>query len=267
MKPMVIGSGWKMNATVHDAVNLVRQLKEKLSGFSTFPVFVLPPFTALDAVSRELKGSNIRYGAQNMSWETGGAFTGEISAPMLVELGCRYVELNHQERRALFNETDRSANMKLHTAFRFGLQPVLCIGEEERGDEAGSALFLKQQLVELLRGIGEEDAVNILFAYEPRWAIGQAEAADAGYVERMHRVIRGIIGELYGSDAASRALVLYGGSVNLQNYQSIAVQPDVNGLFIGRCGLDADVYSEIILAVADLICGDSDDAQQKERMG
>ena len=251
---MIIGSGWKMNNTRQEAVSLVRRLKESLRDFSAFPVFVLPPFTALDAVSRELRGGNIQFGAQNMSWETGGAFTGEISAPMLVELGCKYVELNHQERRAFFNETDQSVNLKLHTAFRFGLRPILCIGEEKLEDEQESRSFLKDQLVGLLREISADNVKRILFAYEPRWAIGQTEAAGADYVERMHQTIKAVIGEMYGADEAAQAMVLYGGSVNPHNYQAIAAQLNVNGLFIGRCGLDADIFSEIILSVAKLVC-------------
>jgi triosephosphate isomerase len=253
MKVMVIGSGWKMNNTMRESVNLVRQLKERLRGFTAFPVFVLPPFTALDAVGRELRGSNLQFGAQNMHSETSGAFTGEIAAPMLVELGCKYVELNHPERRVFFNESNQAVNLKLRTAFRFGLQPVLCIGEEKQDYEQNSAFFLKQQLAELLQAIDGADVTKILFAYEPHWAIGQSEAAGADYIERMHRVIRRLIQEPYGVEIASKAVIMYGGSVNPDNYRVIAVQENVNGLFIGRCGLDAEIFSDIILSVADLL--------------
>jgi triosephosphate isomerase len=252
MKAMVIGSGWKMNNTTRGAVNLVRELKERLRGFTAFPVFVLPPFTALDAVGRELEGSNIQFGAQNMHSEISGALTGEVSAPMLVELGCRYIELNHPERRTFFNESNQAVNLKLHTAFRFDLQPVLCIGEEKEGNEQKSTLFLKRQLTELLQAIDGANVAKILFAYEPHWAIGQPEAAGADYIERMHRSIRNIIQEMYGTEIASRAVIMYGGSVNPGNYRPIAVQANVNGLFIGRCGLDAGVFSDIIISVAGL---------------
>ncbi len=183
MKHFIIGSGWKMNNTVKESLALLDGLERRLAGFNAFPLYVLPPFTALAAVGERLRGRYIRFGAQNMHWEESGAYTGEISASMLTGLGCTYVELNHHERRKYFGETDETTSKKLRTALRHDLIPILCIGEEERPDESAAEGLLSAQLAALLAGVDANGARKILYAYEPRWAIGQGHRRSA----RLHR--------------------------------------------------------------------------------
>lgn len=256
MKQFIIGSGWKMNNTVAQSLNLLESLRKNLDGFDAFPIYVLPPFTALYAVGRLLgQDGLIRFGAQNMHWEEAGAFTGEIAAPMLKEVGCTYVEINHQERRAYFAETNDTANRKIRTALKHGLKPILCLGEEELLDDEGVRGFLRTQVAELLSGVGPAEVADIIFAYEPRWAIGKADAAPASHVQKVHGIIRGVLEERCGAGIAARTFIIYGGSVDNNNAVEIAVQPDVNGLFIGRAGLDAVGFAAIIKKVGQAVGG------------
>jgi triosephosphate isomerase (TIM) len=247
MKRFIIGSGWKMNNNMGESLNLLRDLIKTLDGFDDFPLFVLPPFTSLNAVKMLLgQEKQIQFGAQNMHWEETGAFTGEIAAPMLVELGCTYVEINHQERRTYFNETNQTANRKVISALKHGLKPILCLGEEEIMDDVGVRDFLRQQVEELLDSIRPEDIGTIVLAYELRWAIGMTEAAPASHVQKVHGIIREVLGEVYGPVVAKETYIIYGGSVDRSNAVEIAIQPEVDGLFIGRAGLNAETFCAII---------------------
>ncbi len=251
MKRFMIGSGWKMNNTVAASLALLDELRQELAGFNAFPLFVLPPFTALSAVGAWLDQAPwVRFGAQNMHWQESGAFTGEISAAMLQELGCTYVELNHQERRAYFNETNRTTNLKIHTALKYGLKPILCLGEEEVLSGAATLRFLQKQLGEMLDRVLQPDVSKIIFAYEPRWAIGKAEAAPASHVQTVHGIIRDVLAAEYGPTVAGQTDIIYGGSVDRGNAVEIAAQEGVDGLFIGRAGLNAATFAAIINDVA-----------------
>jgi triosephosphate isomerase len=246
-KRFLIGSGWKMHNTVAASLTLLRRLRDALGDFDAFPLFVLPPFTALSAVGAALGPDNlIRFGAQNMHWRESGPYTGEIAAPMLTELGCRYVELNHQERRACCGETNETANRKVLAALAHGLTPILCLGEERILPEEGLRAFLREQVSELLRDVAPERVADIVFAYEPRWAIGVAEAASPAHVAKVHGLIRETLGGSFGAKAAREACVIYGGSVDRTNAVELALQDGVDGLFIGRSGLDGDVFATII---------------------
>ncbi|EIW19427.1 MULTISPECIES: triose-phosphate isomerase [Pelosinus] len=251
MKRFIIGSGWKMNNTIAESITLLDNLEKNLDQFDYFPLFVLPSFTALHAVSERLAGNTrIIFGAQNMHWEEYGAFTGEISAPMLRELGCTYVELNHQERRAYFNENNEITNLKILTALKFGLKPILCLGEETILSEREVHIFLQEQMAEMLKDVSHGDVTKIIFAYEPRWAIGKALAAPATHIKMVHGIIREVLSENYGAIAAQETYVIYGGSVDKSNAIEIATQDGVDGLFIGRSGLQVEIFSEIIKSVA-----------------
>jgi triosephosphate isomerase (TIM) len=251
MKRFIIGSGWKMNNNMAESIALLHALEKALGRFDDFPLFVLPPFTSLHAVGMLLgQEKQIKFGAQNMHWQEAGAFTGEISAPMLVELGCTYVELNHQERRTYFNETNQTANCKVITALKHGLKPILCLGEEEILDNVAVRNFLRQQVDELLKNVRREDISNIVFAYEPRWAIGMTNAAPASHVQKVHGIIREVLDEEYGAVVAKETYIIYGGSVDRSNAVEIAIRPEVDGLFIGRAGLTAETFCAIIQDVA-----------------
>lgn len=243
-----------MNNTIAESLALIEILSRELAEFNDFPLFILPPFTALPAVSERLgKEGMIQFGAQNMHWQENGAFTGEIAAPMLTELGCTYVELNHQERRTYFNETNETTNKKVRTALQHGLQPILCLGEEEILSNGAAFAFLQEQLQEVLAGLERTDIPRILFAYEPRWAIGKTEAAPPSHIQAVHGTIRDVLVEQYGPDVAKQAYIIYGGSVDLNNAVEIAIQDGVDGLFIGRAGLNATTFATIIKSVVDAL--------------
>lgn len=250
----IAGTGWKMNKTAAEARQYTKALLSLLDTLTleTVEVFVLPPFTSLAAVKEVLGTSRVGYGGQNMHWDTSGAWTGEIAAPMLVEAGCRYVELGHSERRYYFNETDEYVNRKVRTALAHSLVPIVCIGETDEEKAAGQTeSVLYQQVSIALSDVPAARVPDILLAYEPRWAIGKDDAASPDYVQDVHALIRAHLNKWYGADIAAQTRVIYGGSVNLDNSAAIIAQPDVDGLFIGRAALDAQKFVTMVKIVAD----------------
>ena len=170
MKQFIVGSGWKMVKTYQDSIDTARELEKRLEGFHEFPVVIFPSFPAIPEICRKLsKESALKIGGQDLFWEDEGAYTGEISGKMLLEIGCQYVEINHQERRKYLHEDNEMANRKLKQALRLSLTPFLCMGEEEEGSDEEVRCFIENQLSELLDGVGEAEASHIIFAYEPWW--------------------------------------------------------------------------------------------------
>ena len=206
--PFIAGN-WKMNKTAGEAVELVRQLKATLSGVKEVEVAVAPPFTALQAVQKELEGSSIRLAAQNLFWEEKGAYTGEISPLMLKELGCRYVIIGHSERRQLFGETDETVNKRMKATLHQGLDPIFCIGEtlKEREEERAFAV-IGDQLQGGLRGITEEEMDRVVIAYEPVWAIGTGKTATPQQAEEVHAFIRQRLSDLFSNGINTRKNLL-----------------------------------------------------------
>jgi triosephosphate isomerase len=217
-----------------------------LQGFQapSIDLFVLPPFTSLHAAKAALAGTDVAIGGQNMHWDANGAWTGEISAPMLAEAGCAYVELAHSERLMHFGETYELVRRKVDSAFAHGLVPILCLGEladeKPRADE-----ILRAQLLASMAGQGSANAARVLYAYEPRWAIGAPDAAPPAYVAERHRAIRLILAERFGADVAASARVLYGGSVNARNGPELVALEDVDGLFVGRAAWTPEGFKAI----------------------
>ena len=248
-RKLITGTGWKMNKTPAEASLYLRALLPLLrdADLSRVEVFVLPPFTSLATVASLLNASAIGFGAQNMHWDDSGAWTGEVSAPMLVETGCRYVEIGHSERRTHFGETDDTVNRKVLTALRHLLIPILCIGEthdeKTRGD---TEPVLLHQIDAALRGVRSDAVPDVILAYEPRWAIGQAEAAPPAYINDVHRFIRSHIARQHGIVSAEQTRIIYGGSVNLNNAAEIVEQADVDGLFVGRAALEPHNFVHLI---------------------
>jgi triosephosphate isomerase len=243
----VIAGNWKMNKTVDEAVELVKQLKTVISGLGGVEVIVAPPFTALYAVQRELKGSLIRLAAQNLFWEEKGAFTGEISPSMIRDAGCEFVIIGHSERRQLFGETDESVNRRIKAALGEGLKPIFCIGEtlKEREDEKTFSV-IKRQIEGGVNGLGEKEVLTITIAYEPVWAIGTGRTATPQQAQEVHRFIRETLGKLYSMDMAEKIRIQYGGSVTPENVKGLMDQQDIDGALVGGASLKAETFSRIV---------------------
>ncbi|MBE9474604.1 MAG: triose-phosphate isomerase [Chloroflexi bacterium] len=251
-KPLVAGN-WKMHMTVADARHLVSEMVPGLQSKSGVDKVVCPPYTALLAVSSLLEGTDIALGAQNMYWETAGAYTGEISPTMVAEF-CDYIILGHSERRAYFGETDKDVNRKVQAAFAHGLMPIMCVGEtleEYEADRTYEVVFrqVKMGLEAIQFDSGDGDGSNLVIAYEPVWAIGTGRAAtttDANKV--IAEVIRPALGELFGDDMAQKIRVLYGGSVNGENAQEFFSQSEIDGALVGGASLKVADYIQITIA-------------------
>jgi triosephosphate isomerase len=212
-------------------------------------VVVCPPFTALEGASRVLEGTAVKLGAQNMHPELNGAFTGEVSAPMLRELFVTHVILGHSERRAYFGETDAFVNQKVLTAIKNQLRPILCVGETLAEREAGATLRVVQTQVERgLEGVGRETAGGIVVAYEPVWAIGTGKVATAAQAQEVHAFIRSLLVKLLGEAVAQRARILYGGSMKPANAAELLGQGDIDGGLIGGASLEARSFCDLIQA-------------------
>jgi len=245
LKRLLIAGNWKMNKTVPEAIELVRELKERLKGVEDRDVLVCPPFTALYPVGRELEGSSILMGAQNMFYEEKGAFTGEISPVMLKDVGCSYVILGHSERRHIFGESDELINRKVISAVNHDLIPILCVGEtlQER-EEGRTQEVVERQVREGLKGLKPEN--EFVIAYEPVWAIGTGRSATPEMAQEVHAFIREILTELFGKEKAEGVRILYGGSVKPENAKGLLEMPDIDGALVGGASLKAESFSAIV---------------------
>jgi triosephosphate isomerase len=236
---------WKMHKTVGEAVQLVRDLRQRLGSVTT-QVAVAPPFTALAAVKQVLQGSSIQLFAQNCHFEKQGAFTGEVSAAMLRDAGCDGVILGHSERRQLFGETDESVAKKLKAALAEGLAPIVCVGETLQEREAGRTWeVVSRQLRGALSGLDAQALGRVTIAYEPVWAIGTGRNATAAQAQEVHAQIRGLLREL-GGPVADSIRIQYGGSVKPDNAAELLSQPDVDGALVGGASLKADDFAKIV---------------------
>jgi len=247
-KPLVAGN-WKMNKTVKEARELIRGILPEVKDIEQVEIVVCPPFVCLEAAQQETEGTVIKVGAQNMHWEAKGAFTGEISAEMLVDL-CQYVIIGHSERRAMFGETNESVNKKIHAALKAGLKPIMCVGETLEENQAGQTASVVEGMVrEGLKDVDPAQAENLIIAYEPVWAIGTGLAATPEGANSVHRdVIRPALRELFGQEKGDALRILYGGSVTPANAAELFAQSDIDGGLIGGASLKVDSFSAIIKA-------------------
>ncbi|WP_263771581.1 triose-phosphate isomerase family protein [Propionivibrio soli] len=254
MRRPIAGTGWKMNNGAADAYRYAAALKQALTGVdvSGIDVFVLPPFTSLHAAGAAFANSPVAIGGQNMHWDDAGGWTGEISAPMLVEAGCRYVELAHSERLQHFGETYPLVRRKVDQAMAAGLVPIICLGETAAEKAAGRAdEVLSEQVLTSLAGQPIERTADVVLAYEPRWAIGAADAASPEYVAARHAALRRILREHRGENAALETRILYGGSVTPENGKELIEIEDVDGLFVGRAAWKAEGFARIVKIVSE----------------
>ena len=247
MRTKIVAGNWKMNKTPAEGAALIAAIRKEL-GEGTCPVdiVVCPPFTGLESAARALAGSKIGLGAQNMHWEAPGAFTGEVCAGMLLELGVRYVILGHSERRAYFAETDVVVNKKAKTALAAGLTPIVCVGETLAEREASKTeKVVTSQVRESLAGLGA-DLKRVVIAYEPVWAIGTGKTATPAQAQEVHALIRRVLAAISDGLTANGIRIQYGGSMKPENAKELMSQPDIDGGLIGGAALKADAFLAIV---------------------
>ena len=246
-RKVVIAGNWKMNKDAAAGRELVESLKPLVAGFTDADVVVCPPFTTLGAVVAAAAGSNIKVGAQNVHWAESGAFTGEISAEMLVSAGVEYVIIGHSERRQYFGETDATVNSRLKAALKAGLKPIVCVGETLAEREGGKTNdVIGRQLRDGLAGLTAADMAEVIIAYEPVWAIGTGKTATPAIAEETHKFIRETVGALFGGAVASALRIQYGGSMKPENARELVAQADIDGGLIGGAALKADSFAKLI---------------------
>jgi len=245
-RPLIAGN-WKMHGTRAETERLLAALKSTVAGVTDREVVVAPPFTALETAARMLAGSPIHLAAQNLYWEPQGAFTGEVSGPMLKDLGCSHVILGHSERRQYFAETDEQVARKVQAAQRDGLVPIVCVGEtlEER-DRGDTLTVIRRQVRGGLHGQGKAAIAALVIAYEPVWAIGTGRTATPEQAQEVHAAIRATVAELADQSTADAVRVLYGGSVKPDSVDGLMAQLDIDGALVGGASLQADSFARIV---------------------
>lgn len=249
----LIAGNWKMNNTIPEAVVLAQEISNGIYPdiLDEVDVAVCPPFVDLKPVKSvfEFDRVNIALGAQNVYWEPKGAFTGEISIPMIKEIGCTYCIVGHSERRHLFGETNEDVNLKVRALIEAGIAPIICVGESLSVRDEGVYLdFVTAQVRAAYAGVEAADAANTVLAYEPVWAIGTGRTATPEQAEEVCAAIRATLADLFGSDVAEQVRVLYGGSMNEGNAELLLAEPDIDGGLIGGAALKASSFLEIVKA-------------------
>ena len=247
MRKSVIAANWKMNKTIGEAVDFVRQFKTEIGKYSDRISIICPPFTALAGVCHELSGTDVQVGAQNLFWETSGAYTGEISVQMIKDAGCRYVIIGHSERRKIFGEDDAMINRKVKKALLDGILPIICVGETLEEREKGMTFqVVQKQIKSDFEGLKKEEAVQCIVAYEPVWAIGTGKNATPDQAQEVHAFIRGLLKDLFGNDVAQSIPIQYGGSVKPDNVDELMNQKDIDGALVGGASLDVKSFLRIL---------------------
>lgn len=246
-RKLLIAGNWKMNKTVAEALDLVQGLRRELASIKEVDIVVCPPFTALCEVSKAILDSNLRLGAQNMSENSSGAYTGEVAAGMLKEFSVRYVILGHSERRQYQKESDALIAKKALTALASSLKPIVCVGETLAEREGGNTeKVVGTQVKGSLAGISKEQMGEVVIAYEPVWAIGTGKTATTEQAQAVHAFIRKTVASLYDDATARRVRILYGGSVKPGNTRELMSQPDVDGALVGGAALEIRSFSDIV---------------------
>jgi triosephosphate isomerase len=247
MRKWIVAGNWKMHNTVAESTALAQAIKEGAANIKDGSVILAPPFTSLHGVSEILKGSDLYLAAQNMHYEDKGAFTGEVSAPMLKDIGCSYVIIGHSERRKYFQEQNADVNLKIKKAMSSSLTPIMCVGETDEEREKGvTQEIVGRQVDHGLKGVSKIE--NIVIAYEPVWAIGTGKVATPAQAQDVHAFIRRILNESYGK-AANSICILYGGSVTKDNIGDLIAMGDIDGALVGGASLKADGFLGIIKAI------------------
>ena len=245
MRKPIIAGNWKMNKTIEETIEFINEIKDKLNNDKVEAV-ICAPFTVLKDLKEATKGTNIKVGAQNMHYAESGAFTGEVSATMLKEIGMDYVIIGHSERRQYFNETNEACNKKVLKALEVGINPILCCGETLEQREANETKNIcKTQVEEALKDIDVNDISKVVIAYEPIWAIGTGKTATSEDANDVISYIREVVARLYG-DKSNEVRIQYGGSVKPQNVAEIMAQSDIDGALVGGASLAANDYIQLV---------------------
>jgi triosephosphate isomerase len=251
MRRKLIAGNWKMNTDRATAVKLARAVVGRAGMYSAVDFLVCPPSVYLIPVGEVVKGTKVALGAQNVYFQANGAFTGELSTAMLVDVGCSHVILGHSERRHILGETDADVNKKTVAALEAGLVPIVCVGEKLEEREAGqTATVIKRQFDGSLAGIRAEQMEKIVIAYEPVWAIGTGKVATPAQAAEVHADLRRLLVERYNNGSAEKVRILYGGSVKASNAGELLAQPNIDGALIGGASLNADEFLGIAAAGA-----------------
>jgi triosephosphate isomerase len=243
----MIAGNWKLHKTLEESTSLITELIPAVATNQKVEIVVAPVYTALSKAAEAIAGSNIKLAAQNCYPQPQGAFTGEVSPPLLQDAGCEYVIIGHSERRQLFGETDESVNSKAHALAQTGLGIILCIGETLEERETDQMLdVLRRQVRCGLKNLSAEQMVNVVIAYEPVWAIGTGKTASNEQAQEAHSFIRALVSELYNEQTAKATRILYGGSVKPDNVDGLMAQPDVDGALVGGASLKAADFARIV---------------------
>lgn len=248
MRKPIIAGNWKMYKTRNEVLQFVLPVANELPSKDLVDSVICAQFTALRCLTKR-QGENLRIGAQNMHFLDEGAYTGEVSAPMLKEINVSYVIIGHSERRAMFNETDESINKKLHKAFEYEITPILCVGESLEDREGGrTEAVLEGQLVRDLEGLKASDVETLVIAYEPIWAIGTGRTATSEVANETCGFVRSVVAKLYGDEVAQKVRIQYGGSVKTSNIDELMSMPEIDGALIGGASLKANDFIALVKA-------------------
>lgn len=247
MRTPIVAGNWKMNKLVEEARPLAADVASAAGELDAVELILSPTFVSLPAVADELGESEVGLCAQNVHWTDSGAYTGEVSPPMLTEIGCTHAIIGHSERRQYFGETDVSVNRRARAGLEHGLTPIICVGESLAERRSGETeLKIKLQIRAALSEVSREDAEDVIIAYEPLWAIGTGESATPEQAQNAHATVRDLLTDMYDSEVAESVRVLYGGSVKPHNIDGLIEQPDLDGALVGG----ASLQSEDFLAIA-----------------
>ena len=253
MRKPIIAGNWKMYKDVNEAVELTNDIKRGAFDVDNVEIVICPPFSDLSDVGEMITSGNIALGGQNCCWETEGAFTGEISVPMLKSVGCTYVIIGHSERRKYFGETDETVNLKVKAAIDGGLKPIMCVGETLEEREADKTLeVVKTQVTGGLKGFEEGYLDSLVIAYEPVWAIGTGKTATPQQAQEVHAMIRNLLKEMFSESLSDSKCILYGGSVKPENIKELMEEEDIDGGLIGGASLKSESFVDIIKTTSKL---------------
>ena len=242
-----MAGNWKMNKTPEETRDYMGEFLPLVAGHDRDEIVVCPPYTSVAIAIKAARGSNVAVGVQSVHWKADGAYTGEISAPMLLSLGVTHVIVGHSERRQYFGETDDTVNLRLKTALESGLTPICCVGEVLEEREAGATDdVLRRQCVRAFHAISAKKAAKLVVAYEPVWAIGTGKTATPQIAAEAHAVIRHEAGKVFGDDFAAKLRILYGGSVKPDNVSSLMAEEEIDGALVGGASLDPKVFAAIV---------------------